>query len=82
MVRSRYGRGAGGAVEVHACGRGTLGRGTLMVRSRYAHGAVEVHVHARGTRGTVEVRFQCASGSVWFVNFSTGDTVCVNLLTS
>ena len=43
-----------------------------MVRSRYARGAVKV----RSWYGpsTVEVRSWCASGSVRFVNFSTGDT--------
>ena len=54
-----------------------------MVRSRYARGAVEVRsrcgraVEVRSWYGpsTVEVRSWCASGSVRFVNFSTGDTV-------
>ena len=75
-MRSRYARGA---VEVRSgCGRGTLG-----VQSRYARGAVEVRswcsrtVEVRSWYGlsTVEVRSWCASGSVRFVNFSTGDTV-------
>ena len=58
-----------GAVEV----RSWCGQGTLVVRSRYTRGAVEV----RSWYGpsTVEVRSWCASGSVCFVNFSTGDTV-------
>ena len=54
-----------------------------MVRSRYPRGAVEVRsrcgraVEVRSWYGpsTVEVRSWCASGSVRFVNFSTGDTV-------
>ena len=78
-----YTRGAvevlyAGAVEVRSwCGRGAVevrlwcGRGTLVVRSRYALGTVLVY--------TVEVRSWCASGSLRFVNFSTGDTVYINL---
>ena len=65
-----------GAVEVLYAGavkvRSWCGRGTLVVRSRYACGAVE---RSRYARGTVEVHSWCASGSVRFVNFSTGDTV-------
>ena len=75
-MRSRY---ACGAVEVPSW----CPRGTLVVRSRYARGAVEVRsrcgraVEVRSWYGpsTVEVRSWCASGSVSFVNFSTGDTV-------
>ena len=63
-MRSRYARGA---VE----------------RSRYARGAVKVRswcgraveVRSWYSLSTVEVRSWCASGSVHFVNFSTGDTV-------
>ena len=54
-----------------------------MVRSMYARGAVEVRSWCGGalvvrswcSRGTLVVRFRFASGSVRFVNFSTGDTV-------
>ena len=63
-MRSRYARGA---VEV----RSRCGQGTLLVRSRYARGAVEVR--SQCGRGTLSVR--STSGSVRFVNFSTGDTV-------
>ena len=68
-----YTRGAvevlyAGAVEV----RSWCGRGTLVVRSRYARGAVEVRswcgraVEVRSWYGpsTVEVRSRCASGSL------------------
>ena len=65
LVRSRYARGA---VE-----QSRYALGTVLVRSRYAQGVVEV----RSWHGpsTVEVRSWCASGSLRFVNFSTGDTV-------
>ena len=54
-----------------------------MVRSRYGSGAVEVRLwYGRGLEvrswyglGAVEVRSWCDSGSVRFVNFSTGNTV-------
>ena len=75
LVRSRYARGA---VEV----RSWYGRGTLVERSRYARGAVEVcswcsqavEVRSWYGLGAVEVHSWCASGSVRFVNLSTGDT--------
>ena len=76
-----------GAVEVLYAGvvevRSWCGRGTLVVRSRYARGAVEVRsrcgraveVHSWYGPSMVEVHSWCASGSVCFANFSTGDTV-------
>ena len=70
MARSRYARGA---VEVLSwCSRGTLGRGMLVVRSRYASSAVEVCFRSRCafSRGVLPV--QC--GSLTF-QLSTGDTV-------
>ena len=80
-----------GAVEVLCAGavevRSWCGRGTLLVRSRYARGAVEDPRYARGAversryaLGTVLVRSRYASGSVRFVNFSTGNTVRVPIL--
>ena len=86
MVRLRYARGAvevrsryaRGAVEV----RSRYARGAVEVRS-WCGRAVEVRswcgraVEVRSWYGlsTVEVRSWCASGSLRFVNFSTGDTV-------
>ena len=75
---------ARGTVEVRSwCGRGTLvvrsryARGAVEVRSWYGRGAVTVEVRSWYGRGTIVVRFQFASDLVRFVNFSTGDTVCV-----
>ena len=57
-----------------------------MVRSRYSRGACSVvpargavEVRSGGSGGTLVVRSRCASGSVRFVNFSTGDTVPCDL---
>ena len=62
LVRSRYARGA---VEV----RLWCGRGAVEVRSWCGRAVVVRLVY------TVEARSWFASGSVRFVNFSTGDTV-------
>ena len=78
MVPSRYARGA---VEVRAW------YGPNAVEVQYARGVVEVRSRCtlmvrRAVEvcswyglGVVEVRSWCASGSMRFVNFSTGDTV-------
>ena len=54
-----------------------------MVRSRHTRGAVEAHSWCG--RGTLVVQSRYARGAVWcasclvrFVNFLSGDTVCVH----